>query len=461
MRKIPLKLRLTIWYMILMIVVSAITLTAITSMSKNMVEGDARQRLEESVDMMARMLSGKNPNFEERRGAEPRPEWHPKFYEQGVHMVVFDEEKNVIGGQIPFSITDDLDFENSTIRKETYDGNQYLVYDKEVRADDGSLNYIKGFVSVDEDNYALMSVLKNNMILTIILILIAGAGGYFITRRALLPVNVMSKTAKSIIESKDLSQRINIDKGDDEISSLALTLDEMLSEIQGAFEREQQFTSDASHELRTPIAVILSECEYMTDCADTVDELKASAESVKEEAQRMSKLVSELLTISRMDKDTLKLNFEETQLSELVNFVCSEQEEINDKSMILTRNIGENITADTDRFLIARLFINLISNAYKYNKENGTVTVSLFEKDENIVFSVSDTGIGISKENLPKIWERFYQVDPSRTANENGSMGLGLSMVEWIAKRHGGKITVDSKIGEGSSFVFVFPKKQQ
>ena len=481
MRRISLKARLTLWYTVLMIGVSVIVLTFVTSFSQNMINRNYEERIVNAVNDMSMQMKGRPdnrrnegklrnegiprdedmpPDGEPPRndGDTRRPGNMPKFYDRGVHMVVLDENKNVIGGQIPFSITDELKFRNEVVRKESYDGNQYLVYDNEIQMPDNSTAYIKGFISVDEDNYAVASVLRNNLILTAILILIAAIGGYFIASRALAPVGIMNKTAKSIIKSKDLSQRINVGKSTDEISSLARTLDEMLDEIQSAFEREQQFTSDASHELRTPIAVIVAECEYMLDCAETVEELKGSAESIKEETERMSKLVSELLTISRMDRDTLNLNFEETDLSELVNFVCNEQEEINNTNITLERNIMPDITAQTDRFLIARLFVNLISNAYKYNSENGKITVSLYEEDEKVVFAVSDTGIGIGEEDLPKIWERFYQVDPSRTANENGSMGLGLSMVKWIAEKHGGEIAVQSELGGGSIFTFVMPK---
>ena len=449
MRKMSLKLRLTLWYVLIMLIISAIALAAITSFSRYMVMRDAQDRLMKAVSGMEMQLNVPKPA--NKPGGHPR-----RFYDNGVHTIILDEDKNVIEGNIPFSITDELDIKDGTVRQESYDGNSFLVYDKKVETSNGDV-YIKGFVSIDEGNLAVKSVLRNNMLLTALLILLAALGGYFITSRALKPVDIMSKTANSIIKSKDISQRINIGKSNDELSSLAATLDEMLSEIEGAFQREQQFTSDASHELRTPIAVILSECEYMTDCADTVEELKGSAESVKEEAERMSKLVSELLSIARMDKDSLKLNFEETDISELVSLVCDEQEEINTDEIKLLRDIKQDVTAVADKFLIARLFINLISNAYKYNKENGEIKVSLTEKDGNVIFAVSDTGIGIAEENLPKIWERLYQVDPSRSDKEDGGMGLGLSMVKWIAEKHGGKVTVQSELGKGTSFTFVFP----
>ena len=451
MHKTSLKLRLTLWFVLIMVIISATALAAMTTLSQKMVIRDAEDRLHKAVGgMEMRLFPPMRADKSERR---------IKFYEQGVHIVVLDGNKNIKDGQIPFSITDDLDIEDGVTRIKSYDGNRYLVYDKKTVLHDGSEGYIKGFISIDESLLAVKPVLRNSILLTAMLIVLAALGGYFITSRALKPVNRMSQTANAIIRSKDLSQRINIGNASDELGMLAETFDEMLSEIDGAFQREKQFTSDASHELRTPIAVILSECEYMTDCADTVDELKDSAKSVKEEAQKMSKLVSQLLSIARMDNDALKLDFEETDISELLGVVCDEQEEINSGRIELIRDIKPGVIANVDKFLVARLFINLISNAYKYNRKNGEIKVTLSEKDGNAVFEVSDTGIGISKEHLPRIWERLYRAEPSRTSNESGGMGLGLAMVKWIAEKHGGTVSARSEIGKGSVFTFSFPQK--
>ena len=195
----------------------------------------------------------------------------------------------------------------------------------------------------------------------------------------------------------------------------------------------------------------------MINYAKDYDELKSSAVSVKEQAERMSRLISGLLTISRMDKNTIQTTFEEVDVSELLEFVCDEQEEIHTESIKLLRQIDEGICARADRLLLIRLCINLISNAYSYGKDGGTVNVSLKSDLNTLTLSVSDDGIGIPPEHLPKIWERFYRVDPSRSENTNGSMGLGLSMVKWIAECHGGSVSVTSVTNAGSTFTFTMP----
>lgn len=450
MKNLSVKFKVTLWYTLAMILVSSLVLLTMHSLNNEIIERDISSRIEKTVEETSRQFLGRDGRMRSVPGFV--------YYAQGVHMALYDANGNSVGGQIPFSLDATADFMPNILRTEITAAGKYYIYDKPIRAQD-TIYWLKGVVSVSDENYSAVSSLKTNLLVTIILICIAAIGGYFIISRAFVPVNKISKTAREIADSNDLTQRINIGAGRDEICALANTFDEMLEKIEKTFNREKQFTSDASHELRTPVAVILSECEYMTDCAKTTEEFLESADVVKRQAKKMSKLISELLTISRMDKNTLQLNFEETDISELLGFVCDEQIEIHDTNILLERKIVPGITAKADRSLLSRLFINLISNAYQYSKETGTITVSLSETPGNVICSVADTGIGISQENLPKIWERFYQVDDARTANESGSMGLGLSMVKWIAQCHGGSITVNSELGKGSEFVFTFPKE--
>ena len=446
-RSFSLKFKITLWYTLFMLVFSAVVLSAMTAFTKTIMERDISRRIIRTVNDASHMT--KNPLGKVH------------FYDNGVHMAVYDENGNILEGQIPFGIEENLPkFEEGKLQKITYNGEKYYIYDSRTDAKKPEGLYrIRGIAALTDESYALESAIKINIAFTFVLILIASLGGYFILNRAFVPVNKISRAAKEISESSDLSRRINIGKGRDEISSLANTFDEMLEKLEKTFENEKQFTSDASHELRTPVSVILSECEYMTDCAESVEELKESAETVKKQAEKMSRLISELLTISRMDRNALKLTLEDTDLSELAGFVCNEQKEINSKEITLETDIKEGIFADVDRLMITRLFINLISNAYRYNKENGNVKVSLDETPSEIIFTVEDSGIGISEEDIPKIWERCYQADTARTATDSGSMGLGLSMVKGIAEAHGGTVSVKSRLGEGSTFTFTLPKR--
>ena len=450
MRKLSIKLSVTLWYTLAMVLVSSVVLFATVSVGRNMIERDVTNRITRTVSDFSHRV-----NFP---GQEtPRlPDF--MYYENGVHMALYDKDFKLIGGSLPFAFVDTSGFEDNTLQKRTYEGEKYYVFDREIHRRNQDSFWVRGVISLSDETYTLSSILKTNLLLTIALILAAAVGGYLILKRALRPVDRMSCTAKEISESKDLSRRIGLQSGNDEFTRLATTFDAMLDRIQQILAREKQFTSDASHELRTPVAVITSECEYMLECAKTPEEFRESVTAVKRQTDKMSKLISELLTLSRMDNHTQQITMEDVDISELLSFVCDEQEDIHPGSIRMLREIAPGITAKADRFLLARLFINLIANAYQYGKENGELRVVLTEDANTVTFSVADNGIGISAKDLPRIWERFYQADTARSGSENNSMGLGLSMVQWIAECHKGTVTAESKPGTGSTFTFTMPK---
>ena len=456
MNKISIKLKVSLWYTLIITVISIIALFAVMTASEKILISDAESKLVRSVDNFVNIPERKpEDRFPDKghRNFEEMPQF--RFFEKGVHTAVFDSEHSIIAGMLPFEFAGEIEFCDRELKEKKYNGDKFLTY--AVKSNDENNNdvWVVGVISIADESSMLHSVVKTNLILILTLILVAGLGGYMIINHAFKPVEKIRGTAKAISESSDLSQRISLGNGKDEIYRLAYTFDEMLNKIEKTLENEKQFTSDASHELRTPVAVINSECEYVIDCADSLEEAKESAVSIKRQSDKMAKLIDELLTISRMDRNTQKMNFEDIDISELLNFVCDEQVEIHEKSTQLIRSIPPGIHAKADHILLARLFINLISNAYQYG--GGKIVVALEENRDNVIFTVSDNGIGISEENLPKIWERFYQVNPART-NENGSMGLGLAMVKQIAERHGGNVKVNSKPENGTVFTFIMPK---
>lgn len=379
-----------------------------------------------------------------------------RYYERGVHYLLFNDNEELISAELPFDVDLSKTFENDNFRYEWSEEDKYYIFDKQIFLSDGSRYWLKGVFPATNEEYAFNVSTKYHIILAVILILLASIGGYLMLCKLLKPINKIVDTANEISGSSDISKRINIGKRNDEIGRLANTFDNMLDKIEKLVDKEKQFTSDVSHELRTPITVMLSECEFMGECEKDSADFDDSLNMLKRQANKMSVLVTELLTLSRMDKNKIAMQFENTDISELLNFVCDEQEKIQSDKIKLIRDIENEIYANIDRALISRLFVNLITNAYKYNKKIGSVTVSLKKNDESIAFSVQDTGIGISEDDLPKIWERFYQVDKARSYSENGGSGLGLAMVKWIANALGGEVCVQSNLGKGSIFTFKF-----
>ena len=188
---------------------------------------------------------------------------------------------------------------------------------------------------------------------------------------------------------------------------------------------------------------------------ESVEKMEKSLKSILNEPVKMSQMISQLLTFAKMDKGHQKLNLENVNLSELMEIIIETQQINADKKNIkIISSIKPDIIMPADEILIMRLFINLITNAVNYGKENGYINIELFKNNNKIIGKIADNGIGIAKENINKIWTRFYQVDSSRTSD---SSGLGLSMVKWIVEAHNGNISVKSELDKGTIFTVEFP----
>ena len=334
----------------------------------------------------------------------------------------------------------------------------WYVYDYCQSVDGYGNLWLRGIASQTRADSVLRIITNAAFILLPFSVLLIALGGYLITARALRPLSAMTETARTISRGKDLTQRIRLGAGKDEVHVLAHTFDQMMERLQISFENEKQFTSDVSHELRTPVAVILSQCEYASQEGTPPEELRGSIGVISAQARKMSVLISQLLTLARADNGKQKLQYEPVNLSELAEIIAEEQSiAAEEKGITLQTEISPEILMRADETMMMRLFINLISNSITYGKPGGHTRITLSADEKEITGSVADDGIGIPAEHLDKIWQRFYQVDPSRTSG-SGS-GLGLPMVRWIVEAHGGQIGVSSRPGEGSVFTFRFPRQ--
>ena len=320
---------------------------------------------------------------------------------------------------------------------------------------------MRGIASQTQTDAALQIVVNLALVFLPFFVLCIAAGGYFIIRRTLSPLADMTETAQKISSGNDLSRRIRLGTGNDEVHKMAHTFDKMMDKLEDSFENEKQFTSDVSHELRTPVTVILSQCEYALQEDTPAQEIKDCIRSIAAQARKMSSLISQLLTLARADKGIQKLHYELLNLSELAEIITEEQKGIaSKKGITLETCIQPDILFRGDETMLMRLFINLISNSITYGKENGLTRISLSSDGNLITGSVSDNGIGIEKDKLDKIWKRFYQVNPARSSGEREGAGLGLPMVKWITEAHGGTVCAESTPGSGTVFTFTFPQNK-
>ena len=279
------------------------------------------------------------------------------------------------------------------------------------------------------------------------LILLALAGGYFLAGRFLRPIQHMIQAASGIQQGQDLKKRIHLGKGQDELHQLADTFNSMMDRLEKSFQAEKQFTSDMSHELRTPVSVILSQCELSLEEEQDQQAYQDALHVIKRQGQKMSAMINDMLTMTRMEQRTDRIVMKELDFSLLCDTVCQDLCLLHEKGIQLEYRLTKGIIVWGNEELLRRLLVNLISNAYRYGKENGHISVVLQKTGENVLLSVSDDGYGIGKEHIDHIWQRFYQADTSHT--HQGS-GLGLAITKMIVTMMGGTIAVESELGQGS-----------
>ena len=273
-------------------------------------------------------------------------------------------------------------------------------------------------------------------------------GSYFLAKLALRPIDHITEAAVSL-GAGNLSRRIAGIESRDEVGRLAGAFNGMLARLEESFQREKQFTSDASHELRTPVSVIMAYAENLTAHApDRETEEQASA--ILLESRRMHSIIAQLLALTRGYEGKYRLEREEVPLRDMVADVLAElTEEAAANEISLTEQVPEEIRLSADQSLMTQLLLNLVENGIKYGKPGGTVAVRAAEQDGHILLTVRDDGIGIEEKDLPRIFDRFYRADRAR--DRSGS-GLGLSIVKWIVELHGWSIQAASKPGQGTVF---------
>ncbi|HEV7645074.1 MAG TPA: heavy metal sensor histidine kinase [Pyrinomonadaceae bacterium] len=308
--------------------------------------------------------------------------------------------------------------------------------------------------------YEVLGRFRNILLVSVPLVLIlASLGGYFLARKSLSPVAAMTRSAAEI-GAANLNARLPVKNDRDELGNLAVVFNLMLERLENSFEQQRRFMADASHELRTPLAIVRGESEVALSRADrSQGELRESLEVVSDESKRLTRIVEDLFTLARADAGQFRTNFRDLYLDEILTDCVRKIRVLADE-----RNISIDISAEEfltagDEQLLHRLFINLLDNAIKYNREAGKVTVVGKKTSDGYQITVSDTGKGILPEEQARIFERFYRADKARSRSNgtaNSGAGLGLSIAGWIAEIHHGKIELLSSNENGSTFILAF-----
>ena len=450
MKKISIKSRLTLWFSFWMTLIASLVLVLLFSIGDVFVKNQAKSILIDGVEGIFDHMTVNNGYLEIKDFS---------FFQDGLYLSVYDSQGYYLEGQIPRSFNNDLYFVEGVVRSFSSSANNstWYVFDVIHHVEGFGEVWVRGIISSGQAEHAVGTLFELAIFIVPAILFLSVLGGYIIASRALRPIRQLTLTTKEIQSGNDLSKRIHLGYGKDEIYILAQTIDDMFDRLQTSFESERQFTSDASHELRTPISVIIAQCEYTLENAETKKDYQDALEIIFAHTNKMSTLVSQLLLLARLDQNNFHLEEEIINFSELVETtVLLYSEEENDKNITIQAEIEPDIYFHADSTLMMRMVNNLIDNSIKYGKENGMTTLRLSSTVTDIIFLVEDNGIGIEEENIPKIFHRFYQIESAREPSQG--LGLGLSMVQWIVNIHNGSIEVKSEFGKGSTFKILFKK---
>lgn len=448
MKKLSIKLKITIWFTTTMILLSIVVFAFFMLISRNTSSSQVKNTLVNIVDENTREVSYDDGEIDIDDDFE--------MLKNGVNCVVFDSSGTKVSGYLEYDEFGLEKLEDGVLKTVIVNNERYFIYDKLVYDDDDPPIWVRGIVN-ENNNIFLSSVMYLSILICFpLLIILASILGYFIAWHSLKPIKEISKMAEEIEKSGDLSKRIELKNNKDELNNLAVTFNNMFKQLETNFESERNFTSDASHELRTPVAIILAQCEYAFENATNTDELYEAIGAIQKQGYRMSKLIESLLQFTRIEQNIENTTMQTINLSSTITSICEEYELIDIKGITLEKYIQNDILFNADLSLITRLCQNLIQNAYRYGNENGKVIVTLKEENNSILFSVNDNGIGISEDEISNIFKRFYRVDKSRS--DGKGMGLGLAMVKQIAEMYDGTVKVQSELGHFSTFTVIFEK---
>lgn len=455
MKHLSIKSKVVFWYAFSMFTIIFLILMVLILAGRKAALDDARESLIISTDMAVN-------NVTVTRGHLIIDDDFI-YYMDHTWIIVTKESGELISGLAPEGFPGDIDYQADKIRKTGHGDNVFLVYDRLIENQATGKIWIRGMTPADLSvrDPALSRIIRLFMVILPILIFLSLVGGWLITRRAFLPLRKINDTVALIQEGSDLSKRVHSGEKSprDEIQVTAAAFDQMLDRISDSFEREKQFTNDASHELRTPVAVILAQCDYALENIDDQAEVMNAIRVIHKQTIRMSSLIDQLLLLARADRSAIIPNPELADISLLLEEAAAScLKDAEKKNIRIEVDAPEGIYIHMDRILLGRALENLLSNSIKYGKNGGVVTAiistSYLNSSDGVSLKIRDNGKGIDEKDLDKIWNRFYRADP---AGPEPGMGLGLAITKWIIEAHNGTIDVTSQPDVFTEFIIFLP----
>lgn len=438
------KARITLWYAVLLVAICVLAVLLVLGISEHAIDTYSRDTLKSAAVVLMDEMEVEHGMLEIDTDLEEVP---------NVYASLFKEDGALIYGRRRVN----LPFEDGAVRQTQWSGHSWYVHDVKLDIPERGGVWLRLYLSSDVSAGVYDALAHYGVWLLPLLGLFALGGGYLITARAFRPVKEMTQLASSIAGGGDLSRRVATEEGrsGDELHTLAATFNAMLERLQHAFEHERQFTSDAAHELRTPINAMRIQGEYALT-QESGEEKDEAIVRMLEKNEEMHALVSQLLMIARMDAGQTPLA-DPCDLVQMIMQAAEDMQPVADERgvRIETQIPAQPCIVQGNRAMLMRALINLTDNAIRYGKENGRVRIALQADEEELRMTVSDDGPGIDQADLPHVFERFWRADSARTSQ---GTGIGLAIVRAAARMHGGEAYAESGMGKGSCFTIRLPK---
>ncbi|HYW30736.1 MAG TPA: ATP-binding protein [Gemmatimonas sp.] len=348
---------------------------------------------------------------------------------------------------------------NRAVRRVQMRSDDLLMASRELVLGDNVRYKVSAALSRQSINLTPPELLATMILVAPLLIAVSIVAAYAIAGRAFRPIDRIIDQVEAITDGRSLHRRLAIGAAGDELARLSSTLNAMIERLELSFGALRRFTADASHELKTPLTVMRADVERAMSPVFTPNEQAVALEEALQQLTRMADLVDSLLTLARADEGRFDLYREPVEMGELTREVVDVAHLLGeDAALTIEAPVVEDVLVMGDVTRLRQLMLNLVTNAIKYTPRGGTVEIMLARVGGEVVLTVRDTGIGIAAADLPYVFERFWRADRVRSrASERGGFGLGLAICRWIAQAHGGTLTVQSRLGRGSTFTVLLP----
>lgn len=443
MRRLSIKARITLWYAALIVLICASAIGFLFLASRHAQTVYCRDTLQSAMVVILDEMEIEHGVIEIDADIDEVP---------NVYAALFDLKGNLVYGRRRV----EAPFERGSVRAVQSGGHSWMILDERIDVPEHEPIWVRLHLSADLPAGISHTVLQVSLWMLPLLAVAALAGGYMMTRGALAPVKRMTLTAAEIAEGGDLSQRRRLEASGadgDELHALSATLEAMLARLEESFEREQRFTSDAAHELRTPINAMRAQAEYALSRDDMGEKDEAIARML-DKNEEMRLLVDQLLLLARLEAGRMPME-DEIDLAQMIESIVQDMEPVAQERNMRMQTALQAISVRGNRAMLMRAVINLADNAIKYGRECGLVRMELVREESHAVIRVTDDGEGLSKEALAHVFDRFWRGDSARATQ---GTGIGLSLVYMIAKAHGGSAQAQSMPGKGCCFTIRIPQ---